>query len=153
MTVMSLPSRHTPSLTDVPGFMPEIMRVRSLIVSTFLPSTLLITSPDWMPAAIAALSGVTWATRAPLSPSSDMLLASSSFSGWICTPSRPRSTRPLTLSWSTTGWARLAGMAKPRPTLPPDGEKMAVLMPITLPSMSNSGPPELPRLMAASVWM
>ena len=45
MTVMSLPSRHRPSLTEVPGFMAEIMRVRSLIVSTFLPSTLLITSP------------------------------------------------------------------------------------------------------------
>ena len=30
---------------------------------------------------------------------------------------------------------------------------MALLMPITLPCMSNRGPPELPRLMAASVWM
>ena len=30
---------------------------------------------------------------------------------------------------------------------------MALLMPMTLPCMSNSGPPELPRLMAASVWM
>ena len=29
LTVMSLPSRHTPSLTDVPGFIAEIMRVRS----------------------------------------------------------------------------------------------------------------------------
>jgi len=39
------------------------------------------------------------------------------------------------------------------PIEPPVGEMMAVLMPTTLPSMSNSGPPELPRLMAASVWM
>ena len=39
------------------------------------------------------------------------------------------------------------------PTLPPVVEKIALLMPITLPSMSNSGPPELPRLMLASVWM
>ena len=150
---MSLPSRHTPSLTDVPGFTAEIMRVRSRMLATSLPSTLLITSPDLMPAASAGLSGVTWATRAPFSLSSDMLLASSSVTGWICTPSRPRSTRPLALSWATTGSARLDGMAKPRPILPPLGEKMAVLMPITLPSMSNSGPPELPRLMAASVWM
>ena len=30
---------------------------------------------------------------------------------------------------------------------------MAVLMPITSPAMLNSGPPELPGLMAASVWM
>ena len=36
---------------------------------------------------------------------------------------------------------------------PPDGEMMAVLMPITSPFSLNSGPPELPRLMAASVWM
>ncbi len=37
--------------------------------------------------------------------------------------------------------------------LPPDGEKMAVLMPITSPSVLNIGPPELPRLIEASVWM
>jgi hypothetical protein len=30
---------------------------------------------------------------------------------------------------------------------------MAVLMPMTLPSMLRSGPPELPGLMEASVWM
>ncbi len=54
-------------------------------------------------------------------------------------------------------------MAKPRPTLPalawevwpcpePD-EKMAELMPMTWPAMLNSGPPELPGLRDASVWM
>lgn len=31
-------------------------------------------------------------------------------------------------------------------------EIFALVMPITLPAMSNSGPPELPALMAASVW-
>ena len=36
---------------------------------------------------------------------------------------------------------------------PPEGEMMRVLAPITSPSMLNSGPPELPRLMLASVWM
>ena len=95
---MSLPSRHTPSLTDVPGLMPEIVRVRSRMLSMFLLSTLLITSPDLMPAASAGLSGWTWATRAPFSLPSDMLCASSSVTGWICTPSRPRSTLPLALS-------------------------------------------------------
>ncbi len=45
------------------------------------------------------------------------------------------------------------GVAKPRPIEPPVGDRMAVLMPITSPFMSNSGPPELPLLMAASVWM
>ena len=37
-------------------------------------------------------------------------------------------------------------MAKPMPTLPPEGEKMAVLMPNTWPSSVKLGPPELPRL-------
>ena len=45
------------------------------------------------------------------------------------------------------------GMAKPMPMEPPDGDMIAVLMPMTSPYMLNSGPPELPRLMAASVWM
>jgi hypothetical protein len=39
------------------------------------------------------------------------------------------------------------------PTLPPVGEISAVLMPMTLPLMSNIGPPELPELIYASVWM
>ena len=50
-------------------------------------------------------------------------------------------------------FAMLDGIEKPMPIDPPDGEKIAVLMPITCPSMLNSGPPELPRLIAASVWM
>ena len=49
--------------------------------------------------------------------------------------------------------AVLDGMAKPMPIEPPVGEMIAVLMPMTSPSMLNSGPPELPRLIEASVWM
>ena len=52
-----------------------------------------------------------------------------------------------------TGAASADGTAKPMPIEPPDGDRIAVLMPITSPSMLNSGPPELPLLMAASVWM
>ena len=37
--------------------------------------------------------------------------------------------------------------------MPPDCEKICELMPITLPFMSNIGPPELPWLIDASVWM
>ncbi|MNR67838.1 hypothetical protein D3C85_1920520 [compost metagenome] len=43
-----------------------------------------------------------------------------------------------------------AGMAKAMPTLPPDGEKIAVLMPTTSPERLKVGPPELPRFTAAS---
>ena len=48
--------------------------------------------------------------------------------------------------------ARLMGMAKPT-FMARAGFRMAELMPITSPSKLNSGPPELPWLMAASVWM
>jgi hypothetical protein len=44
-------------------------------------------------------------------------------------------------------------MAKPMPALVPDGEMIAVVTPITRPAESSSGPPELPGLIAASVWM
>ena len=47
----------------------------------------------------------------------------------------------------------LDGMAKPMPMLPPFGPRMAVLMPISSPRRLSRAPPELPELMAASVWM
>ena len=51
---------------------------------------------------------------------------------------------------SMIGRAMSIGMAKPMPLL---SAAMAVLMPTTAPLASSSGPPELPGLMAASVWM
>jgi len=39
------------------------------------------------------------------------------------------------------------------PTELPVGEKIAEFMPITWPSVLNSGPPELPGLIGASIWM
>ena len=45
--------------------------------------------------------------------------------------------------------ARSMGMAKPMPAL--RSPRMAVLMPMSRPSMSRSGPPELPGLIEASV--
>ena len=78
-------------------------------------------------------------------------MASSTF--WMRTPSQPRRVSPNFCSCSMTGCTVLAGVAKPMPTEPPDGDRIAVLMPITSPSMLNSGPPELPLLMEASVWM
>ena len=50
----------------------------------------------------------------------------------------------------------LIGTAKPIPTLPLAPESPAAiweLTPITLPSASSSGPPELPLFRAASVWI
>ena len=56
-------------------------------------------------------------------------------------------------SWLDDADGQLRGIEKPMPIEPPDGEMIAVLMPTTSPCMLNSGPPELPRLIAASVWM
>ena len=61
--------------------------------------------------------------------------------------------RPPVSADCTTVLTMLAGMAKPMPIEPPEREKIAVLMPMRLPSMSISAPPELPGLIAASVWM
>jgi hypothetical protein len=47
----------------------------------------------------------------------------------------------------------LLGMAKPMPMLPPPGARIAVLIPISSPLRFSSAPPELPRLIEASVWM
>ncbi len=65
-------------------------------------------------------------------------------------PSQPWLTLPLLISWVTTCFAMLTGMAKPMPW---PAATMAVLIPITSPYMLSSGPPELPGLMEASVWM
>jgi len=54
--------------------------------------------------------------------------------------------------WLTIAFASLMGIAKP--TVDDDWNPLvpaAVLIPITRPRESSSGPPELPRLIAASV--
>ena len=48
------------------------------------------------------------------------------------------------------GRAMLIGIAKPMPSA---SAATAVLMPMTLPPASRSGPPLLPGLIAASVWI
>ncbi len=45
------------------------------------------------------------------------------------------------------------GIAKPTPLPSPLSDSICELMPITRPRASTSGPPELPWLIAASVWM
>ena len=62
-------------------------------------------------------------------------------------------TCPSRMSCGTTWLTMSTGIAKPMPAFDPDGEMMAVLTPTTRPLESSSGPPELPGLTAASVWM
>src|SRR6478735_1764565 len=69
---------------------------------------------------------------------------------------------PVVISWSAVLRAWSLGMAKPTPMLPdwpessglePGMRAIAELTPMTRPDMSSSGPPELPGLIAASVWI
>ena len=53
-------------------------------------------------------------------------------------------------AWSMIGREMSIGIAKPMPLL---FGAIAVLMPMTFPAASSSGPPELPGLIAASVWI
>ena len=60
---------------------------------------------------------------------------------------------PLSISCVMTLRAMFAGIEKPIPMLPPDGDRICELMPISSPSVLTSAPPELPWLIGASVWM
>ena len=57
------------------------------------------------------------------------------------------------MSSSAMRFAVLTGMANPTPADAPEGDLMAELMPTSSPCEFSSGPPELPGLIAASVWM
>ena len=107
-------------------------------------------SPGLRPAASAGLSFITSAMRIPPSFFTPKLCDSSGVSSWMTMPSQPRTTRPLLMSWVMISRAMLIGIEKP---IPWPEDTMAVLIPTTLPSMFSSGPPELPGLMEASVWM
>ena len=45
------------------------------------------------------------------------------------------------------------GIEKPTPSLPPESLLICALTPTTWPCVFSSGPPELPWLIAASVWI
>src|SRR6476620_11290558 len=100
------------------------------------------------PARDAGLAGVRLAINAPDGRLSPRVTA------WIFAPSHGLlTTEPPLLAEATTTLTILAGMAKPMPCDPPEREKIAVLIPTRRPPRSTRAPPELPGLMAASVWM
>ena len=122
------------SLTELFGAIMPIVRASSRASLTGVPLTAVMTSPASIPALAAGLPACGWSTIAPSAFFMPRLSAMPAVTGWICTPSQPRVTWPCSLSWATTIFAVSAGMSKPMPTEPPDGEKIAVLTPITLPS-------------------
>ena len=66
------------------------------------------------------------------------------------TPTYARTILPSRMSRAATYFAVLIPIAK---QIPCAGRMTAVLTPITSPRELTSGPPELPGLSAASVWM
>src|SRR5207244_1327076 len=73
--------------------------------------------------------------------------------GIVRTPSAGRRTRPSVTRSFSTALAVLMGIAKPMPALWPTLDAIMVLIPITSPCEFIRGPPELPGLIAASVWI
>src|SRR5919112_2504203 len=153
VTVRSLPSRQRVRDRDLPGARPATLRDRSLASLIGCPSTAMIVSPVRTPALAAGPSFMASATRAPLGSLRPMASAISLVTGCICTPMKPRVTEPLSFREATTFSTVLAGMANAIPTLPPDGEKIAVFTPTTSPDRLKVGPPELPLFTEASIWM
>ena len=147
----SLPPRTTVTGTSLPTGVLATIFERSRGSFTSLPSNLTITSPDLMPAGFAGPLSATPATSAPRAFDRPRLSAIVSSTVWMFTPSQPRRVSPNFCNCSITGTTVEAGVAKPMPTEPPEGDRIAVFTPMTSPSMLNSGPPELPLLMAASV--
>src|SRR6059058_389019 len=152
-TVRSWPSRMMVTGTRVPGAVRATIRGSSRECCTRRSPQRTITSPRAIPALAAGPPDVTSATSAPSAPCRPNERARSGVTAWIATPTQPRTTAPCSRIWSTTQRASAIGTANPMPTFPPAGLTMAALIPTTRPSWSTSGPPELPGLIDASVWM
>src|SRR4051812_34770190 len=113
-------------------------------------------SPPLMPAEAAAPPEVTVFTSAPATVLLEELLESPTVA-----PSRPWVAFLFWISSSAIRLAMFDGMANPTPMLPdwPLDEEpepvdaIATFTPMTRPWPSSSAPPELPGLIAASVWM
>jgi len=83
--------------------------------------------------------------------------SASTVSDLMTTPRATCLTLPSLMISSATRLTRLDGMAKPMPIEPAESDEAAVeamdeLIPITWPAALKVGPPELPGLMAASIW-
>ena len=60
---------------------------------------------------------------------------------------------PSAFNWSSENRTEVTGIAKPTPELLPELDAICSLIPISSPFASSSGPPELPGLIEASVWI
>src|SRR6266545_4346183 len=145
VTVRVAPPRTTVSCSWSPVLLDCTALTRSSLVWMTRSPALVMTSPPARPAFSAGLPLATLLTVAP--PLASAVVTFTPRYGWVTLV-------PL-IRLCATALTRLPGIAKPTPMLPslcPD-VAIAVLMPITWALRSTSAPPELPGLIAASVWM
>ena len=148
VTVSWRPVRCSTIGADSPTRRSSISPSQSNMLRKARPRLRRIWSPGRIPARAAGEPGTTLRTTTPDRSTSRGVLPTGCamrmpIHGWRTAPCFSRS--------SATRIARLIGIAKPIPMLPPVGEKIDVLTPITCPSALTSGPPELPGLIDASV--
>ena len=141
-----------------PGALLRTAAVSSVEVVTGRSPTAVTTSPACSPAFAAALPGSTETISAPL-PTPEFW---SSAAVRVLTPRNARVAVPFAMSSLAIRCAVFAGIANPTPMFPlcdcdpgaPEATvAIALLMPMTSPAPLTSAPPELPGLIAASVWM
>ena len=153
LRVSSLPLRMMTTSTSLPTAVSATTRDRSFGSLTSLPSNLTTTSPGSMPAGLAGPLSSTPATSAPRAGLMLRLSAISSVTCWMRTPSQPRrSLAELPELIDHAGHRlrrhreaeadRAAGRRNDQRV---DADHFAFEV--------EQRPPELPRLMEASVWM
>ena len=106
---MVLPSRTIVSSTVLPGAIARHLLGEIARIVTSSSPTLMIVSPVLMPAASAGDFVGHIGDERTLLARRPRLSAMSSVTGWICTPSQPRVTAPLSLRLATTSCAVEAG--------------------------------------------
>ena len=144
-------------MTVSPGAKVSSSRSSGCSRSIAVPSMAVTMSSALRPASAAGLPSTmadpapsaAW-IQAPLVTGRSSSLATWASTSWKVTPIHGRAMSLPARTWSMIGLAISIGSAKPMPSALP---AMAVLMPMSRPSPSSSAPPELPGLMAASVWM
>ena len=145
------PSRMISIPIFSPGSVAATMFRNDMPSRTGFPSKETTISSRSIPARSAGLSSTTSVITTPSVTSVSKSSAICGSTSWGSTPSQPLMTRPSLRIFSITLFAMLIGIAKPIPWLPPDLDRIAVLIPTSSPLVLISAPPELPGLIAASV--
>ena len=112
---LAAPLRQTWSVIFAPGLTCVMMRGSSEDELTVLPSTLRMMSPGSTPAFSAGPPLSTELTSAPATLESPNASAVSLLTSWICTPMRPRVTRPFSWICLTALIATSIGIANASP--------------------------------------